>query len=126
MAVDYAQELNNLIEYVIREGGSDLHLSPGRPPTIRVSGSLIPLVKLPKLTKADTFGLIEKLLTPEVKKTFLEDKEMDFSYNHNDFARFRGNAFFQQEMVSIALRLIPKKIKSFSELLLPPILENFA
>jgi len=126
MAIDYVKELDELIEYVIKEGGSDLHLSEGRPPTIRVSGSLIPLVKKPKLTRADTVNFLDRLMTPENKKIFLAEKEMDFSYNHNDIARFRGNAFFQQETVSLALRLIPRKIKTFGELLLPPILETFA
>ena len=126
MATDYTKELDELIDYVVKEGGSDLHISEGRPPTIRVSGSLIPLVKKPKLTKTDTVGLLERLLTPDNKKLFLEEKELDFSYNYKDQARFRGNAFFQQETVSIALRLIPKKIKNFAELFLPPVLETFA
>lgn len=126
MTIDYAKELDELVEYVLSEGASDLHLSEGRPPTIRVSGALIPLVKKPKLTKTDTVGFLEKLLTPESKKLFLDQKEMDFSYNYKDLARFRGNAFFQQESVSIALRLIPKKIKNFAELYLPSILETFA
>ncbi len=126
MAIDYEKELEELIEYVIKEGGSDLHLSEGRPPTIRVSGFLIPLVKKPKLTRTDTAGFLDRLLSPANRKLFLEEKEIDFSYNYKDMARFRGNGFFQQEAVSIALRLIPKKIKSFAELSLPSILETFA
>ncbi|MBI2476463.1 MAG: PilT/PilU family type 4a pilus ATPase [Candidatus Taylorbacteria bacterium] len=125
MATDYTKELDELIEYVINESASDLHISEGRQPTIRVSGSLIPLVKKPRLTKADTLGFLERLLSAENKKLFFEEKEIDFSYNYKDKARFRGNSFFQQETVSIALRLIPKKIKSFAELFLPSALETF-
>lgn len=125
MALDYAKELDELMQYMIQEGGSDLHLSEGRPPTIRASGFLIPLVKKPKLTKADTIGFIEELLTPENKKMFLENKEIDFSYDYKQLARFRGNGFYQRETVSVALRLIPKKIKNFAELSLPPVLETF-
>jgi len=126
MSIDYKKELEELIEYVIKEGGSDLHLSEGRQPTLRVSGSLIPLVKKPKLTGADTLAFLHELLTPENKKLFLEEKEVDFSYNYKGGARFRGNGFYQQGTVSVALRLIPKKIKNFAELNLPPILETFA
>lgn len=126
MSIDYQKELEDLVEYVIKEGASDLHLSQGRPPTIRVSSFLVPLVKKPKLTKVDTMGFIDKLLTPENKELFLKNKEVDFSYDYKGLARFRGNGFFQQETVAISLRLIPKKIKDFSELGLPPILETFA
>ncbi|MDO8591108.1 MAG: PilT/PilU family type 4a pilus ATPase [bacterium] len=125
MSNDYTKELEELIEHVIKEGGSDLHISEGRQPNIRVSGFLIPLVKKPKTSKADILGFLDRLLTPENKKRFFEEKEMDFSFKYKDEARFRGNCFFQQEMISIALRLIPKKIKNFAELSLPPVLETF-
>lgn len=126
MATDYAKELEELIEHVIKEGASDLHLSEGRSPAIRVSSFLIPLVKKPKLTKADTMGLLSHMLTPEHLNKFLETKEMDFSYKYKEVARFRGNSFFQQGAVAISLRLIPKKIRGFNDLALPPALENFA
>lgn len=126
MNAEYKKELEELIDYVIKEGASDLHLSEGRQPTIRVSGFLIPLVKKPRLTSADTEGFLSELLSPENKKLFFANKEIDFSYAYKDQARFRGNGFFQQGAVSIALRLIPKKIRSFEELNLPPVLPSFA
>ncbi|MEI6528657.1 MAG: type IV pilus twitching motility protein PilT [bacterium] len=122
---DYKQYLNELIEAVSREGGSDLHLSEGRHPTLRVSGMLLPLVKHPVMTKEDTDGVLDLLLSPENKKIFAETKEIDFSYSAGT-NRFRGNAYFQQGAVSVALRLIPKKIRSFEELNLPAILKSFA
>jgi len=124
--MDYKKELGDLVKTVIQEGASDLHLSEGRLPTIRVSGFLIPLVKSRVLTKEDTEGIITELLTKENKDLFLKNKEMDFSYSTSEGARFRGNAFFQQGAISIALRLIPKKIRSFAELNLPDILQSFA
>ena len=125
MATNHAQELETLIQTIIKEGASDLHVMAGVNPVIRVSGSLIPLLQRPKYTAADTMGLLEELLTAEKKKSFLETQEVDFSYAYKDAARFRGNAFFQQGTVSIALRLIPKVIQGFAELNLPPILETF-
>lgn len=126
MAIDYKKELDELIDYVIKEGGSDIHFSEGRQPTIRVSGFLIPLVKKAKLSGADTIGFLTELLTPEDKKLFLEQREIDFSYNYKGLARFRCNGFFQQQSASVAMRLIPKRIKNFAELSLPPILQTFA
>ena len=125
MAIDYAKELEALIETVIKEGASDLHVTAGGNPVIRVSGSLIPLLQRPKYTADDTLGLLTALLPTEKKKLFLETQEVDFSYSYKDRVRFRGNAFFQQGTISIALRLIPKNIKTFAELGLPPILETF-
>src|SRR3989338_147177 len=124
--MDYAKELEQLIVTVIKEGGSDLHIAEGRHPTIRVTGALIPLLKHKVLSKEDTLGFITELLTAENKKRFLETKEVDFSYGYKNEARFRGNGYFQQGAVSIALRLIPRKIRTLEELNLPPILATFA
>ena len=124
--MDYAKELEQLIITVTKEGGSDLHIAEGRHPTIRVTGALIPLLKHRVLSKEDTLGFVTELLTPENKKRFLETMEIDFSYNYKDQGRFRGNGYFQQGAVSIALRLIPRKIRTLEELNLPPILASFA
>lgn len=122
---DYKTALAELIKTVVGEGASDLHLSEGRHPTVRVSGMLLPLVKHPVLTKEDTAGLLSELLSEKNKEIFYNSKEIDFSYNSAD-GRFRGNAFFQQGAVSIALRLVPKKIRTIEELGLPDILKTFA
>src|SRR3989338_563070 len=122
---DYRKTLESLVLTVIHEGASDLHLVVGRHPTIRVFGELIPLVKLPPLTPQDTLGILKELLDEQSHKIFLETKEMDFSFSFGNEARFRGNSFFQKGTVAIALRLIPQKVKTIKELLLPPILETF-
>lgn len=123
---NHNKELEELILSVINEGGSDLHLSVDHHPTIRVSGDLFPLLKKPKLTKEDIMAFLGDLLTEEKKKEFMETQEVDFSYGFQDKARFRGNAFFQKGAVGIALRLIPKQIKTLEDLNLPKILPELA
>jgi twitching motility protein PilT len=123
--MEYKKQLEDLFEHLISEGGSDLHLCRGHAPSIRVSGFLIPLVNYKILEDKDTAGFMEELLNPADKNVFLQKKEMDFSYDFKGKVRFRGNCYFQQGSVAIALRLIPKKIKTFAELNLPPILESF-
>ncbi len=124
--IDYKGELKELIDIVVSEGGSDLHLSIGSHPMIRVSGSLIPLLKKPTLSEDDSLGFLRTLINEVQMKEFLETKEVDFSYAYKDGVRFRGNGFFQRGGVSIALRHIPSKIRTLAELGLPPILESFA
>ncbi|MFA6797316.1 MAG: PilT/PilU family type 4a pilus ATPase [Candidatus Paceibacterota bacterium] len=123
--MNYKEELGDLIKIVFQEGASDLHLSEGKKPTIRVSGLLFPLIKREVFSKEDLLGVLSELITKDNKEKFLKDKELDFSYGMENGERFRGNAYFQQGMVSIALRLIPKKIKSIEELNLPEILKGF-
>lgn len=125
MKKDYQNFLDELIETVLREGASDMHLSEGRPPVIRVAGFLVPMAKVEPLNRDDMFGLIDHLMSPEFKQSFVAKKEIDFSYAHHSGVRFRGNGFFRQGMAAIALRLIPQKLKTIEELGLPPILEMF-
>jgi twitching motility protein PilT len=124
--VDYKKELDELLENVVREGASDLHLSEGRHPTLRIAGSLVPLARKQVLKEEDTSGMLKVLITKEMYDDFIKTKEMDFSYAFNDKGRFRGNAYFQQGHISIALRLIPKQIKTIEDLKLPSILSDFA
>ncbi|TSC86145.1 MAG: twitching motility protein PilT [Parcubacteria group bacterium Gr01-1014_8] len=124
--MDYPQTLAKYINVVIHEGASDLHFSTEAHPTIRVAGSLSPMLKEPVLTPEDTLGFAKALLTPEQQKRFFDTKEVDFAYQTEDGTRFRGNAFFQRGAVGIALRLIPKTIRSVQELNLPDVLESFA
>lgn len=125
MSTDYKSKIEELMSILIKEDASDLHLSEGRQPTIRVSGFLVPLVKEPVISRVDIKGILEELIDTKKKEEFLEKKEVDFAYEYKNNARFRGNAFFQLGKISIALRLIPKKIKTLEELRLPKILESF-
>ena len=123
--VDYKRELSDLIDIVVSEGGSDLHLSSGSHPIIRVTGSLVPLVKKPILTSKDVDGFAQVLMNQNKYDEYLQNFEVDFSYAHADGIRFRGNGFFQSGGLAIALRLIPQKIRTLEELALPTILESF-
>ncbi len=124
--VDYAKELNDLIEIVIAEGASDIHFSVASTPLIRVTGSLIPLLKKPILTNDDVLSFLDVMLNDQQMSDFVQKKELDFSFQHNSGTRFRGNSFYQKGTVSIVMRAIPDKIRTFEELNLPPILESFA
>lgn len=124
--MDYKQKLSQMIEALIAQGASDLHLSVGIQPTIRVASLLTPLLNEKPLTQEDMDGYISEMLPPERKKRFIETQEADFSYAYQDKARFRGNAYWQRGTIGIALRLIPKAIRTIAELNLPPILESFA
>ncbi len=123
--MNHKQELAELIDTIVKEGGSDLHISDGRHPSVRVAGELIPLVKRDVLSKDDTISILSLLLNEEKQKIFLEKKEIDFAYSVEDATRFRGSAYLQQGAVSIVLRLIPQSVQSLAELGLPPILEDF-
>lgn len=124
--MDYKQKLVQLVEIVIAQGASDLHLSVGAQPIIRVSGSLTPVLSETALTSEDMMGLVTELLPGERKAQFLKTQEADFSYAHTDKTRFRGNAYFERGSMGMALRLIPRQIRTIAELNLPPILESFA
>jgi Tfp pilus assembly pilus retraction ATPase PilT len=80
MAVDYKRELNSLIDLIIGEKASDLHFSADSHPLIRVSGSLIPLVKKPILTDSDLSGFAKILMRDDQYKRYLDFNEIDFSY----------------------------------------------
>lgn len=116
---DYKRDIEDLVTIVAEEGASDLHLTAGYHPTLRVNGDLIPIVKKPLLTPEDTMGITMEILNETNRKLFLENKEVDFSFSPEASMRFRGNAFFQQGMVGMALRLIPRDIRSLEELNLP-------
>lgn len=123
---DYKQKLSGLIDLVIAQGGSDLHLGEGSAPILRVAGRLTPVLSEAVLTKADLQGLLAEMLTPEHSKRFAATQEVDFSYAHGEKARFRGNGYIERGRIGVALRLIPRSIRTLAELNLPPVIETFA
>src|SRR6185503_14929461 len=124
--MDYKQRLETMIGALVSQGASDLHLSVGTQPIVRVSGVLTPLLSEAPLAKEDLEGLMTVLLSPELLKRFKDTQEVDFSYSYGEVARFRGNGYVDRGNPSVALRLIPRAIRSIAELNLPPVLENFA
>ncbi|XOB41136.1 MAG: type IV pilus twitching motility protein PilT [Candidatus Nealsonbacteria bacterium] len=123
--VNYNNRIKKLFDLTIKEQASDIHLSVDHPPVLRISGALIPLLKEPKLSFEDTKGFAFILMNDFQKEKFLEEKEIDFSYNFDDKARFRINIFRQKGNISCALRLVPAEIRTIDELNLPLILHEF-
>ncbi len=122
---NYIEQLRELLSIAIQQRASDLHISVGHFPILRVNGRLTPLVKKEKLSSEDSQELAFELMTEEQRQRFFQRKEIDFSYNFEGVARFRVNIFFQRGNMSSALRLIPLKIPTIKELNLPPALEEF-
>lgn len=123
--MDYKHELENLLATVVKEGASDLHISAGRYPTLRIDGKLVPLIRKKVLDPDHAKGIVFALLGDERKEKFLKEKEIDFAYSLKEKARFRVNVFYQKGFMSAALRLIPTKIRTIEELNLPSIMNNF-
>jgi len=123
--MNYSPILKDLLETVLIQKASDLHISVGHPPIIRIGGRLVPLVRRQPLTAEDTKGIAFEILGKTQQERFLREKQIDLSYGYEDKARFRINVFFQRGNVSIALRFIPQKIATIEDLNLPPILHEF-
>jgi len=118
-------KIEDLLEVVIKRDASDLHLSCGVPPMIRVDGSLLPVEKTHALTEKEVADLTNSILDDTQKDILIRDKEIDFSFTFGDVARFRANAYHQKGNIALALRLIPVKIRTLSELGLPKVSEKF-
>ena len=123
--MDYLIYFKKLLDVVIAEEASDLDISVGHVPNIRLTGQLVPLSQEKIISAKDSEGLAYVIMSEVQKKKFLEEKEIDFSYQHEDRGRFRVNIFFQRGTISLALRFIPSKIRTIEELGLPPILHDF-
>jgi len=117
--------LHQLLKAMIEKGASDLHITTGSAPQLRIDGSLAPL-KTPPLTPTDTKQLCYSILTDAQKHKFEEDNELDLSFGVKGLSRFRANIFLQRGAVSGAFRTIPFKILSFQELGLPPVIAELA
>ncbi len=117
--------LNDLLNLVMDNDASDLHLTVGTPPVIRVDGDLI-ATDLDVLTPMDTRSLVYNMLTAEQQKEFEEKCELDISYSVHGFGRFRVNIYRQRGCIGAAFRVIPSKIPSLDELKLPPKVADFA
>jgi twitching motility protein PilT len=118
-------DLDTLVELVMNEGASDLHLFEESSPYLRISGVLVPLTKYQKFSRAMMEKVLDNTLSEPKKKVFLEKQSVDFAYSHKG-ERFRGHSFVDQQKICVALRHIPKKIPTLTDLNLPPHLDNFA
>ncbi len=119
-------DINELLEEVLVRGASDLHLTVGAPPVMRINGVLQRLEEYSRLTSNDTRDLIYGILTARQREQLESNLEYDLSYSVPGSARFRVNAYFQRNSLGAAFRIIPYRIKTVEELGLPPVLSEFA
>lgn len=117
--------VDKLLKVMVENGASDLHITVGVPPMLRIDGKLVP-VKHPPLNPSETKELCYSVLTDMQKHRFEENWELDFSFGMENLGRFRGNVFTQKGAVAGAFRLLPFVLKSYQELGLPPVLADLA
>src|SRR2546427_6426763 len=116
--------LSELLRKLSDMGGSDLHITTGTPPQVRVDGHLHPLEGYKTLTSADTKQLAYSVLTDAQKHRFEENLELDFSFGVKGLSRFRANIFNQRGAVGAVFRAIPYEIRAFEDLGLPPVVRD--
>jgi len=124
MAEAMTAEMKQLLDGAIAKEASDLHITVGVPPTLRLDGKLLPLTDLGPVTPEVSERLLMSIMTDDQVERLHQRRELDFSFGYQKM-RFRVNAFYQKGNLSAALRLIPVKIKTMEELGVPPILERF-
>jgi len=117
--------MHQLLKAMIEKGASDLHITTGTPPQLRIDGKLVPL-KMPPLSPQETKQVCYSVLTDAQKHRFEEHNELDLSFSVQKLSRFRGNIFVQRGNVAGAFRAIPFKILSFEDLNLPPVVSELA
>jgi len=121
-----AVNLRVLLEEMIEREASDLHVTAGERPKLRVDGDITNSRIDYVLTPKDTLQLAYSVLTEQQKKRFEMEDELDFSFGIQNLARFRGNAFKQRGCVSMVVRQIPFQVKTFEQLALPPVVAQLA
>ncbi len=119
------QSLRELLDIAVKKGASDLHLSAGVPPMIRVDGDLLPESQYPPLEPSDTQRLAYSVLSEEQRKRFENTRELDISFGIKGLSRFRANVFMQRGVVSMAVRQIPYTVTPLPDLGLPKVVYEF-
>ncbi len=116
--------INDLLKIAVERKASDLHLKVGSFPVIRIDGSLTPLAEMRRLMQEDTIAMAFSIMSARQKEKFKNNFEIDIAYNVPNLGRFRCNIFQQRGTVGLVLRVIPARILSIKDLLLPPVLEK--
>ncbi len=116
--------INDLLKIAAERRASDLHIKVGSHPVIRVDGELVPLVELKRLMQEDTIAMAFSIMSSRQKEKFKNNYEIDIAYSVPGLGRFRCNIFQQRGTVGMVLRVIPVKILSIRELMLPVVLER--
>jgi twitching motility protein PilT len=120
-----AYSIDDLLEQMVTRNASDLHLSVGAPPAVRVRGRVERLTDYSTLTAEDTQQLLYRIMSSEQQKNLEIKRQIDMSHSIPGLARFRVNVYFQREALGAAFRLIPEELKTLEELGLPPTLREF-
>jgi twitching motility protein PilT len=121
-----ANSIDELLERMVEANASDLHVTTGTPPAIRVRGEVERLEGFDALTAEQTQQLLYRILSSEQQKNFELNRQLDFSYSIPGLARFRVNVYFQRESIGAAFRLIPTELKTLEELGIPDSLHVLA
>jgi twitching motility protein PilT len=119
-------QLADLLEALIQCGGSDLHLTAGAPPTIRLHGVMRPVEDTPRFTPPDLQRIVYQIISQKQRERFEENLELDFAYSLPGRARFRVNVYRQRDSIGAVFRVIPTEIKPLEALGMPPQVGNFA
>jgi len=125
MAKPRVLRLDRYLDALLERKGTDLLLTAGAPPLMRLDGDLAPIDGEPVLTPDDTAQLVAEIITPDQATIFQRTKDVDFSFNWQGLTRFRANAFVQRGSMALALRVIPYRLPSFEELGLPESTHRF-
>ncbi len=121
-----ANSIDELLERMVEANASDLHVTTGTPPAIRVRGEVERLEGFDALTGEETQQLLYRILSSEQQKLLEINRQLDFSYSMPGLARFRVNVYFQRESIGAAFRLIPTELKTLEELGIPDSLHVLA
>src|SRR5919109_370079 len=119
------QHVNDLLKVSVDRGASDLHLKAGSYPMMRIRGELAPLSQ-ERLTHEDMTAILQTVMPTESREKFKEAREMDLAYSVAGLGRFRCNAFQQRGTLGMTFRVIPMRVLTIQELLLPPVLKTIA
>jgi twitching motility protein PilT len=116
----------DLLDVVLERGASDLHLTSGSPPVLRLLGELVRLDEYPVLTPQTLRTMIYAIISQRQREKLEQELELDLSYSVPGKARFRVNVYFQRDSIGAAFRLIPFEIKNLDDLGIPPVVGEFA
>lgn len=117
-------QFSRLLNLAIEKGASDIHITVGSHPLLRIDGRLLPVTSEPPLTAEKVENLLTEIVEQGVMEKVKSKQEVDFSFEHKN-SRFRTNIYLQKNLPAASLRLIPSEIKSYGDLGLPPIIEHF-
>lgn len=124
MAESNKIEITTYLDFAVSNNASDIHLTTGIPPLVRIDGRLLPIQNAPELDQKRTGELIAAFVPSDSMAMLRQKREIDFSFGYKSM-RFRANVYFQKGGMAASLRIIPKIIRGFGELGIPPILEKF-